>query len=56
MESQSYREQYFEDMAAWIRQQERSKQTPPVNNRILFSSDDVVFLHRIGISLRPDRR
>jgi hypothetical protein len=56
MDSESYREQFLEGVAACIRQQEQSKKTPPVNNKQLFSSDDVVFLHRIGINLRPDRR
>lgn len=56
MESQSYREQFFEDMAAWLRQKEQSELSPSVDTDSLFSSADVLWLNRMGISLRPDRR
>ena len=56
MESQSYREQFFEDMAAWLRQQEQPELVPSVDNDSSFSSADVLWLNRVGISMRPDRR
>ncbi len=56
MDSQSYREQFLEDMAAWLHQQELPKLSPAVDNTELFSSADVVWLDKMGISLRPDKR
>lgn len=56
MESQSYRERFLEDMAAWLKQQEWADASRVVDTTKLFSSADVVWLDAIGISLRPDRR
>jgi len=56
MESQSYRKQFLEDMAAWLRQQEQLELSLSVDTTRLFSSADVLWLDRMGISLRPDRR
>jgi hypothetical protein len=59
MESHSYREQFLEDMAAWLRQQEQSDLfllSPSVDTTESFSSADVVWLDKMGISLRPDTR
>jgi hypothetical protein len=56
MESQSYRERFLEDMAAWLRQEERAEVTRTIDTTKLFSSADVLWLDRMGISLSPDRR
>ena len=56
MESQSYRERYLEDMAAWLRQQDRADASRFVDTTKLFSSADVVWLDSIGVSLTPDKR
>jgi hypothetical protein len=56
MESQSYRDQFLEDMAAWLRQEEQSELFLSVDNAKLFSYGDVLWLDRMGISLRPDTR
>jgi hypothetical protein len=56
MESQSYRDQFLEDMAAWLRQEEQSELSLSADNTNSFSSADVLWLDRMGISLRPDTR
>ena len=56
MESHSYAQQFLEDMAAWLRQQEQSGLSLSAGATRLFSSADVVWLHKMGISLRPDKR
>lgn len=51
MESQPYREQFLQDMAAWLRQECQPFPTPPLAASQGFSSEDAAWLKRLGISL-----
>jgi hypothetical protein len=51
MESESYREQFLEDMAAWLRQECQPFPAPPPAESQEFSPQDAAWLKRLGISL-----